>query len=745
MYRFQLKSAFASPLPLRVFALSLSLIIATACLYQSAAQSEPVCLEPNGQMTRGDFRSQIAATNMYYTVYTPPCYNTSGQTYPVIYLFHGSNENDGAWGRLGLAEMMDAGIAAGTLPPMLMVMPFGEWIANENQFDAVSWENVFLGELLPLVESQYRVDTTRRAIGGISRGGFWSFEIAFRHPEMFQSVGGHSAFFDDYHAPPEYNPLRLAQSAPGIDKLRIWLDRGKDDFAAPGLDLMDERLAERGLDYQYTVYPEGQHYYTYWGQHISQYLHFYGDPWLNAVSDSAPPALVFATNTPTGPLADPTATPQPSVSDESRYLFLPAVSFPSLQAVLPETRLWDVRVGEADASLVLDETTAIKLMSFGLTLAPEIRIVPDDALYNTLWRDGRLYTLLAFDRLSPRYRILNIGDSAPGLPPLYADLAAYPFAFSGGEVNFDPTRLTRLLLSGVTALTRNTLRVLDERGVEWAGEAIQPYTTRADFFHTSNEVSFSPKCPFSDETPLGGFCSKESHFALLENVGLDIVELTGNHNIDYGTQPYLDTLEWYAERGIYTLGGGVNLQGAQTPLIIEHNGSRIAMVACNAVGPYYAMAGDASPGAAACDWTWLRATLPVLAEENDLLIVTVQYLEVEEYQPTAQQVSDFRGMADLGADVVIGTQAHKPQTMEFYGGRSGGESFIHYGLGNIFFDQPFWGNMRFFMDELYIYEGRLVSIGLFTGIIDELARPRPMDSSEQENFLAFMFNTQGSF
>jgi poly-gamma-glutamate synthesis protein (capsule biosynthesis protein) len=102
----------------------------------------------------------------------------------------------------------------------------------------------------------------------------------------------------------------------------------------------------------------------------------------------------------------------------------------------------------------------------------------------------------------------------------------------------------------------------------------------------------------------------------------------------------------------------------------------------------------------------------------------VQYLEVEDYRPTAQQELDFRGLADLGADVVIGTQAHKPQTIEFYGSAH---------------------NMRFLMDQLLVYEGRLLGVDLFTGIIDDNARPRPMTADEASNFLAFMFNTQGGF
>ncbi len=268
------------------------------------------CEAASGAITRSSFRSPNAETTFYYSVYTPPCYDTATSPYPVVYLMHGSNDDDGQWGRLGLQQVLDTSISNGTLPPMIVVMPFGEWLANKNQFDAVSWENVFLDELMPLVEGQYRIDARResRAIGGISRGGFWAFEIAFRHPDFFSSVGGHSAFFAERQAPLDFDPLRLANNAPNLDTLRIELDRGSEDYAAPGLDLMHQRLDERGIPHTYTVYPEGQHNNAHWQLHVADYLAFYGAalawtcsylPWhslackvKSALSNCSPPALV---------------------------------------------------------------------------------------------------------------------------------------------------------------------------------------------------------------------------------------------------------------------------------------------------------------------------------------------------------------------------------------------------------------------------------------------------------------------
>ncbi len=725
-----------------VVALALSLTFLT----NTEIRSAQTCTSPNGTITRSSFRSTPAETTFYYSVYTPPCYDNSATTYPVVYLMHGSNDDDGQWGRLGIQQALDTGITNGTLPPMIIVMPFGEWLANKNQFDSVSWENVFLNELMPLVEGQYRIDARRetRAIGGISRGGFWAYEIAFRHPDLFGSVGGHSAFFAEGQAPVDFDPLRMAKNSTDLDTLRIELDRGSEDYAAPGVDLMHQRLDERGILHTYTVYPEGQHNNAHWQLHVADYLAFYGSAWQTQATSTQPP-LVFATNTPNVPTATPVVLSfSPTIdptSNAGQDIFLPAVAFPSLQGDISFAQLEAVRDGQADSKLALDETTAAALQARNVPLSPSIMVVADDALANTLGRNRALYTLLAFDRLTIHYRVLHMD----GQHPLDTDIYTYPFAFRSDHPNYEPQKLTRLLMSGVTALTRLTRTELDEQGTDWAASGIMDTVNHADFFHTSNEVSFSPSCPKADTTPLGEFCSKESHFDLLTKLGLDIVELTGNHNNDFGTDNYLKTLQWYRDHNIRTIGGGENLEQARTPLLLDHHSNKIAMLACNWIGPYYALAGENAPGAAFCDWDWLRVVIPQLKAEGNFVVVSVQYLEIEDYKPSAKQVSDFQGLADLGADVVLGTQAHKPQTLDFYGARTGQEAFIHYGLGNLFFDQPFWGNSRFFMDELYIYNAHLLNVDLFTGIIDDLARPRPMTTDEQTNFFAFMFNTQGSF
>lgn len=705
-----------------------------------------VCVEESGTTTRHEYVASIIQTRMYYTIYTPPCYTSTTEDYPVIYLLHGSNEDDNHWLRLGLAEHLDREIASGRLPPVIVVMPFGNWIANENRFDEGGWGAIFVNQMVPLVESEYRVDASRttRAIGGISRGGFWAFHIALKHPALFGAVGGHSAFFDEYHASEDNNPLDLVLTAPGVDSMRIWLDRGADDFAAPGLDIMVNRLSERGVAYRYTLHPQGQHNNDYWRSHIATYIDFYTQPWQG---DSALD-LTTAETVDEDEIETDAALENDDV-DTGAYLLLPIVAFPSLQSDITSDRLNTIRGGFLDERLVLTESTAVKLGELGVPVAEGTRIVPDDALFNTLWRDTTLFSLLPFDQMTPRYRVLSVN----GINPM-DDLETYPFLLQAAEGNYDSGRMTRFLLSGVTAITRGMLPVLDANGVEWATEAIKDYTTRADFFHTSNEVSIYPTCPETTGGRLGGslsFCSKQDHFQILRLLGLDIVELSGNHNNDYGYDAYRQTLEWYRDNDILTVGGGETLDDAREPLLLRHNGNAIALLSCNWVGPYYALVnedvnalGGVRPGAAPCDRGWLSEEIPALKASNDIVIVTVQYLELESYQPSAQQRSDFRFLADLGADVVVGTQAHFPQAVEFYPTRDG-EAFIHYGLGNFYFDQQFFAGVRFFLDQLVIYEGRLLYIDLFTGLIEDQGRPRPMTPDERLNFLFLILVENGSY
>ena len=371
-------------------------------------------------------------------------------------------------------------------------------------------------------------------------------------------------------------------------------------------------------------------------------------------------------------------------------------------------------------------------------------IVPFDEL-DPRWKALRLDGASVLDKGMDvgRYPLaLSIGAQGRAAPVLSTALvkaaSARPAAGGAGKVvtNREPERMTVLVMTGVTALVRGIADRMERLGIFYPAEYVGALLRDADVTHISNEVSFAPDCPPPDPRSQSlAFCSNPKYMQLLKAVGTDVIELTGNHVKDYGSQPMLYTLDTYDREGIPYFGGGRNLEDARKPLIVSKNGVKFGFIGCNPVGPENAWATADRPGAAPCDYEYVHSQLGLLKAQVDVPIATLQYWEFYQYAPTPQQRADFRGMVDAGAVIVSGSQAHHPQGFEFYQG-----AFIHYGPGNLFFDQM-WslGTRQEVVDRHVIYDGRHVSTELYTYLLEDSAQPRPMTAQERTALLTALF------
>ena len=237
-----------------------------------------------------DFRSQTAGENLRYRVYIPPCYLETGKRYPYAILLHGQASTEIQWDRIGIDDALDQGIRLGAVAPMIMVMPYTGSIANFDRFPPdPSYETVILDELIPAIERDFCTWSAPeyRAIGGISRGGFWAFSIAMRHPDIFGKAGAHSAVFTESNAPPAFNPLDLAVNASFLEEanLRMYLDNAASDPAGRGQELLSSRLSSRAIPHTYIIHPVGDHSEDYWQAHVTEYLNFYASDWPRETSE----------------------------------------------------------------------------------------------------------------------------------------------------------------------------------------------------------------------------------------------------------------------------------------------------------------------------------------------------------------------------------------------------------------------------------------------------------------------------
>jgi len=227
---------------------------------------------PHGAVHVHAYRSKAVGAVRSLHVYTPPGYdkNPSAQ-FPVLYLFHGSGDNDATWTALGRAHfILDNLIAQGKAKPMVVVMTDGHAAPNTPEARGRNTETFsrdLLTDVMPMVEANYRVKNDRlsRAIVGLSMGGGQSLTIGLNHLELFAWVGAMSSAIN---APEQTFATALADAKATNAKLKLfWLAIGKDDFLLKTNQQFDELLTARGIKHSFKL-TEGNHSWPVWRRYL---------------------------------------------------------------------------------------------------------------------------------------------------------------------------------------------------------------------------------------------------------------------------------------------------------------------------------------------------------------------------------------------------------------------------------------------------------------------------------------------
>jgi len=390
-----------------------------------------------------------------------------------------------------------------------------------------------------------------------------------------------------------------------------------------------------------------------------------------------------------------------------------------------------------------------------------VEVVPADQLTQKLWDAKPAWGIVPFDELNPRLKVLSIDGRTPFHHNL--DTNAYPLTIKIGLAgpiekaeqlqavlgqpltNRDESKMTLVAMTGVTAMSRDFAASMDVNGVLYPAKNIQDYFDTSDIVHISNEVSFWPDCPKQPTANRGAFCSDPSYWELLKHVHTSVIENTGNHMNDYGWEPFSYTLGIYEKEGIPYFGGGRTITEATRYITLTNNGNVLAFAGCNPVGPsidWVDGLGDGRPGSAPCasPYPELQDEIKKAKATGAVVFSTLQYNEQPlgdySYETAKSQADDFARLIDAGADVVSGSQGHSVQGFGLKG-----NGFMHYGVGNLFFDQMQARNLREnFIDRYLVYNNKLLGVELLTTIRDEAALQRKMTTEERRGLLKKLFD-----
>jgi enterochelin esterase family protein len=241
---------------------------------------------PHGAVSRVWMTTEESSRRM--TVYTPAGYEAGYRNYPVLYLLHGMGGDEEAWVATGrVAEIMDNLIAAGRAEPMIVVMPNGcmrhdaaPGYSEEGFYKPYmsgsmdgSFEEYF-EDVVEWVDAHYRTypSKERRAIAGLSMGGFHAMQISRHYPDMFDYVGLFSAaIYRGEEGVDMYENLEegiAEQFSRGVSL--YWIGIGKDDF------LYEENVRFRAMldavDYEYEYREsEGGHTWRNWRLYLAEF------------------------------------------------------------------------------------------------------------------------------------------------------------------------------------------------------------------------------------------------------------------------------------------------------------------------------------------------------------------------------------------------------------------------------------------------------------------------------------------
>jgi S-formylglutathione hydrolase FrmB len=251
--------------------------------------------------------SKILGHPVPYCVILPSDYDANkASDYPALYFLHGLGGNEQLLLNSGGMNMIQDLRDSKRIGEFLIVAPdAGRSFFINSRDGKVRYEDFFVREFLPYIESHYRVRAERksRGITGVSMGGYGALRFALKYPDLFVAVSAHSpalietlpnikispdqavavaevlgkAFGSPVNAAfwQRESPFTIVKDGPKPAGLQIYFDCGNDDEFGfyKGNAQFDQLLTARGIPHEFHLYPGG-HDWDYFAEHLPASFEF---------------------------------------------------------------------------------------------------------------------------------------------------------------------------------------------------------------------------------------------------------------------------------------------------------------------------------------------------------------------------------------------------------------------------------------------------------------------------------------
>jgi S-formylglutathione hydrolase FrmB len=283
------------------FAAVLMMMLGSAAICAAPAAAAP------GRAECRSAPSKILGHAVPYCVILPSDYDSNRVSdYPALYFLHGLGGNEQLLLNSGGMNMIQDLRDSKRIGEFLIVAPdAGRSFFINSRDGKVRYEDFFIREFLPYIESHYRVRAERKSRGvtGVSMGGYGALRFALRYPNLFVAVSAHSpalietlpnikvssdqaaavaavlgkAFGSPVDAAfwQRESPFTIVKDGPRPTGLQIYFDCGTDDEFGfnKGGEQFHELLAARGIPHEFHLYPGG-HDWDYFAEHLPASFEF---------------------------------------------------------------------------------------------------------------------------------------------------------------------------------------------------------------------------------------------------------------------------------------------------------------------------------------------------------------------------------------------------------------------------------------------------------------------------------------